>query len=248
MAQRTGSCTVANMAANRNGKSRETKGSYPSGGRIPRVGLMASEELLLDARPHLLYFALHVMWGSGIILAMILGAWAGGWFGDALHYVVLSSLLVWSLWTGWHVLQWWFTHFQITSRRVIWRTGVVARHGVEIPLDRINNVNFHQTIGERLVGAGDLVIESAGSEGQSKFEDIRHPDDVQLLIHKQMEAMRGLGDLDRRGFAPPVGLAPGAVGGQDKGLGDQLEKLMNMRDRGALTEDEFLRAKKRLLD
>ena len=58
------------------------------------------------------------------------------------------------------------TYFVVTSRRVIYRSGVVSKRGVEIPLERINNINFHQRLIDRIIGAGDLDIESAGKDGQ----------------------------------------------------------------------------------
>ena len=79
------------------------------------------------------------------------------------------------------------TYFVVTSRRVIYRTGVLSKRGVEIPLERINNINFHQRIIDRIIGAGDLDIESAGKDGQSHFDFIRHPDGVQHEIYRQME-------------------------------------------------------------
>ena len=83
--------------------------------------------------------------------------------------------------------QWTMTYFVVTSRRVIYRTGVLSKRGVEIPLERINNINFHQRIIDRIIGAGDLDIESAGKDGQSHFDFIRHPDGVQHEIYRQME-------------------------------------------------------------
>ena len=65
---------------------------------------------------------------------------------------------------------------------------MLAKRGVEIPLDRVNNINFSQGIVDRLVGAGTLEIESAGTDGQSRFTDVRHPDGVQQEIYRQMEA------------------------------------------------------------
>ena len=48
--------------------------------------------------------------------------------------------------------QWFTTNFVITSDRVIFRMGVFAKHGIEIPLERVNNVIFHQSILERMLG------------------------------------------------------------------------------------------------
>ena len=57
--------------------------------------------------------------------------------------------LVWVVWLLYKFLAWRRTYFVVTDQRVIYRTGILARHGVEIPLERINNINFHQGIWER---------------------------------------------------------------------------------------------------
>ena len=72
----------------------------------------------------------------------------------------------------------------LTSQRVIFRAGVIARTGIEIPLDRVNNINFHQSIFERMIGAGDLLIESGGEDGLSVFDNIRDPEQVQSFIQR----------------------------------------------------------------
>ena len=81
-------------------------------------------------------------------------------------------------------LKWRRTHFVLTSQRVIFRSGVIARTGVEIPLYRVNNINFHQSIFERMIGAGDLLIESGGEDGLSVFDNIRDPEQVQSFIQR----------------------------------------------------------------
>jgi uncharacterized membrane protein YdbT with pleckstrin-like domain len=126
---------------------------------------------------------------------------------------------------------------------------VVAKFGREIPLERINDVTFSQSLFERLIGAGDLLLESAGEHGQSRFSNIRDPEAVQLEIYRQMEA----NDRRRAGYAatqphpvaadrtptPPT-RPPSAL--------DDLERLADLRDRGAVTEEEFQRKKRDLLD
>jgi uncharacterized membrane protein YdbT with pleckstrin-like domain len=140
-----------------------------------------------------------------------------------------------ALWTLVRYFKWVTTNFVITSDRLIYRSGVLAKHGIEIPLERVNNVNFHQGIFERIIGAGDLLIESGGEDGQQRFTDIRHPERVQNLIHAQMEV-----NEQRRGmpFAAPAA-------GSD--VASQLEKLEGMLERGTLTPAEFESQKRRLL-
>jgi uncharacterized membrane protein YdbT with pleckstrin-like domain len=85
-----------------------------------------------------------------------------------------------------HTLQWSRVHFVVTNQRVIYRSGVIARNGIEIPVRKVNNVSFHQSVIERIVGAGDILIESGGEDGQSLFSDIRDPEQVQNIIQRTL--------------------------------------------------------------
>ena len=150
------------------------------------------------------------------------------------------------------VLRWSTTHFVLTTERLIFRSGVVAKFGREIPLERINDVTFSQSLFERLIGAGDLLLESAGEHGQSRFDNIRDPEAVQLEIYRQMEA----NDRRRAGYAttqPHPAVAdrtptPPTRDPRTPSALDDLERLANLRDRGAVTEEEFQRMKRELLD
>ena len=146
-------------------------------------------------------------------------------------WVTLGAIGVSAIWLVSRYGRWLTTHFVITNRRVIFRTGLLAKRGIEIPIDRVNTVHFRQGVLERLVGAGDLLIESGGETGQQTFTDIRQPDRVQRVIHAEMEAR----ELRGRG---PDGVVD---------VAGQLEKLESMLLRGTLTPEEFDRQKQRLL-
>ena len=53
----------------------------------------------------------------------------------------------------------------VTTDRLIHRHGVLAKHGIEIPLERVNNVLFSQRLFERVLGAGDLIFRQATVKG-----------------------------------------------------------------------------------
>ena len=95
---------------------------------------------------------------------------------------VLSVLSVLNL--ALQTLKWYRTHFVLTSQRVIFQTGVIARKRVEISLHKINLINFHQSVFERLINAGDIVIESGAEDGMETFSDVRDPQSVQAYIHE----------------------------------------------------------------
>jgi uncharacterized membrane protein YdbT with pleckstrin-like domain len=164
--------------------------------------------------------------------------------------VGLLGLAVLGVTVAGRVLRWATTHFVLTTDRLIFRSGVVAKFGREIPLERINDVTFSQSLFERLVGVGDLLLESAGEQGQSRFSNIRDPEAVQLEIYRQMEA----NDRRRAGYATtqphptvPADRTPTPPVRTRSPL-DDLERLADLRDRGAVTEEEFQRMKRELLD
>ena len=204
----------------------------------PKKNLNADETVALDMHPHWWYFAEPAL---ALLAAIAIGIFilvksVSGTGGRVLHWLAIALLAIAAVWLIARYMKWVTTHFVITSHRVIFRQGVVAKSGIEIPLERVNNVNFHQTVLERVFGAGDLLIESGGEDGQQRFTDIRHPDRVQNLVHAQME-----GHAERRaGYAP----APAAMAVD---VAAQLERLEGMMQRGTLTPDEFDTQKRRLL-
>ena len=134
----------------------------------PKHLINEGETVALDLRPHWWFFSRHILTGIPlfiIVIVVLSNTDSGSFGGDSLRWIVGILFLVWAVWLGFKYLDWTYTYFVVTSDRVIYRTGVVSQHGVEIPLERINNINFHQRIFERMIGAGDLDIESAGEQG-----------------------------------------------------------------------------------
>jgi uncharacterized membrane protein YdbT with pleckstrin-like domain len=197
------------------------------------------ETLSLDLRPHWWYFSRNILTGIPLFILLILVFQLGdGTFTDVSKWIVGLVLIAWAVWLTLKYFQWRMTYFVVTSRRVIYRTGVLSKRGVEIPLERINNINFHQRVIDRIIGAGDLDIESAGRDGQSHFDFIRHPDGVQHEIYRQMETRN-----------MPVAMAPSptAPAAPAGGVPEQIEQLARLRDQGHITEAEYEAKKAELL-
>ena len=91
-------------------------------------------------------------------------------------------------------VKWYRTHFVLTSQRVIFQSGVIARKRVEISLHKINLVTFHQSVFERIVNAGDIIVESGAEDGMETFSDVQDPQQVQALIHQWMR--RNIDDVN----------------------------------------------------
>jgi uncharacterized membrane protein YdbT with pleckstrin-like domain len=211
---------------------------------IPDKHLNSGEEVVLDLHPHWWYLAPR---SAALIGAIALGgvvwkalenthAWyatAGRWAAILLIVVTLFTFLA-------RLIQWSNIDFVVTSERCIYRAGVFAKNGIEIPLDRINTVFFNQGVFERIVGAGDLGIESAGENSRQEFSDIAKPSDVQKVIYTEMERYE-LRRQDRLGS-----VVAGATGGGIS-TADELSKLHGLLNNGAITQAEYDAQKSRLL-
>lgn len=225
----------------------------------PRELLNEGEELSLDLRPHWWYFAKNFLGGFFLLILLILiqfipdgSSSASSGSSDSLFYNLnkyiyvlwFFGVLVWGFVMTVAYLQWIFTLFVVTSDRVVFRTGIIAKKGREIPLERVNNINFDQTIFERLIGAGTLEIESAGEDGQSVFRDVRHPDAVQQEIYRCMEA-----NVRKTARYATEGLENMAINNSGPiSIPEQIEKLAQLRDQNIISEAEFMDKRQRLLD
>ena len=90
-------------------------------------------------------------------------------------------------------LRWRTTHYVLTTHRLMTRVGILNHSGRDVPLNRINNAMYEQSLFERIINSGTLVVESAGEDGQQVFRHIPDADQTQQLINRLVE-----GDHDRR--------------------------------------------------
>jgi uncharacterized membrane protein YdbT with pleckstrin-like domain len=148
------------------------------------------EEIVLNLRPHWRRVVVPV-----VVIPIVVGLASYLWFvvpsGSsrnplriAILVVALAVLLWWSL-RPW--LRWLTTRYVLTTRRVVMRTGVIARNGRDVPLTRVNDVSFSHTVVERMFRSGTLVIESAGDRGQVVLVDVPHVESVQRELYALVE-------------------------------------------------------------
>lgn len=210
----------------------------------PEDTLHGNEELVLNLHPHWWTITPSIL---TLGISIVLGIWALTWgsgsaasVGKGFFAVLVIVCLVWF---GIRYVQLITTYFVLTSDRVIYRSGIVAKKGVEIPLDSVNAIHFEQKIWERMLGLGDLKVDSASIAGTSEFENVRHPDKVQNEIYIQMEH-----NENRKFDRVSQGINAHAAPAAGPSLAEQISQLGDLLAKGHITEAEFQAKKAELLN
>jgi uncharacterized membrane protein YdbT with pleckstrin-like domain len=206
----------------------------------PEDALAAHEKLVLNLHPHPWVLAGP---SAVLVLAVAAGAAVAAWTDVAALAIIAAVAIVAA--AGWFLSRfavWYATYFVLTSDRVMYRAGVFSQRSIEMPLDNVNTVLSDQSVFERLLRIGDIEIESASKDGSQKFEDIRRPADVRKEIYVQKE------ENDNRKYDRMGDAAHHSSSGGGDSITDQINRLADLRDRGAISEDEFQAKKTELLN
>ncbi|MES1160296.1 MAG: PH domain-containing protein, partial [Bacteroidota bacterium] len=166
------------------------------------------------------------------------------------HYgwiaAVLGLLFCLIKYYSWKVNIWVVTNF-----RVIDETGLISHYAKESPLDKINNVSYDQTVAGRLFNFGHVEIQTAAEVGATDYYNVNHPKRLKDTItaaqsaykdfQSNAQALQMAAAINNTRPAAPAGTSAPAIAAE-------LEKLFDLKQKGAITEEEYLRAKNRLLN
>jgi uncharacterized membrane protein YdbT with pleckstrin-like domain len=96
-------------------------------------------------------------------------------------------------------LRWLTTTYTFTNRRFVARSGVLAREGRTVPLDRIAGIDVEMGLLDRLLGCGTLIVSDAGEDGRLELHDIPRVEEVQSRVADEVHRLR---HDDRFGLDP----------------------------------------------
>ena len=159
-------------------------------GMVHDASLADDEQEVLRLHPHWktlirpLLLAVIVVAAALVVEAVIPAGSAAAAERLAAAAVAILALM---LWLTVPVLRWRTTTYELTTRRLRVRAGIITRHGRDIPLARINDVSFEKGPLDRLLGCGRLVVESAGEHGQIVLTEIPHVEYVHATLFRLVE-------------------------------------------------------------
>lgn len=169
----------------------------------PKSNLVEGERIIIHSHPH--WKALIAPVFFLVVISALVGAgwtWANSqsWSDGAELAVMIVLGVAWLVVAVYFffapVISWATTHFVVTNRRVMYRTGILTRSGIDIPMNRINTVQFRHGLIDRMFRTGTLVIESASDDPLS-FDDIPRVERVHSLLYQEVSDSQDNDDDDR---------------------------------------------------
>ena len=152
--------------------------------------LTEGEEFVLQLHPHwktLLrpFFILIVTLAAALALLILLPAGADP---PVVRIIIGAVALLLSIvFFAVPIARWRTTSYELTTRRLRLRSGIVSRSGRDFPLIRISDVSFQHGLIDRILGCGKLIVESAGEHGQLVLNEIPHVQRVQSTLFQLVE-------------------------------------------------------------
>ncbi len=137
-----------------------------------------------------------VLLGPVFVLVLALGVAAFvNRMGDS-DSAEIMHLVVWVLaglvifwWVVRPLVDWITTTYTFTNRRFMKRSGLIAKEGRTIPLNRISGVDFEIGVVDRIFGCGTLVVSDASELGRVELDDIPRVEQVQMKVAEELHKL-----------------------------------------------------------
>ena len=203
-----------------------------------RTELKKEEKILVIIRQHWLKLALPFFaWLLAAVLLILFAGTTG-----------LIITLITALYPMYEYLNWKNNLWCVTNLRVVDESGFFSRYSKESPLDKINNVEYDQSIWGRLLGYGNVDIQTAAEMGETTYQLIHHPKLLKDTITlAQEEYKKAQITKQATQLAEAIVKSTASTQPSQQMIADELQKLFNLFQQGAITQEEYLAQKSKLI-
>ena len=185
--------------------------------------------------------------------------------GTALGWIALASLVAGLVLFFLHAWRWWAQDYIVTNRRIMKVEGVFNKHAADSSLEKINDAVLVQGVIARMLGYGDLDILTAADSAIDRYRMLASAATfkIEMLNRKHALDLEIGGSAptppvrtDRPAQSPPPAPIPVPAQPAEPGAGEAddpetitrtLAQLSDLRDRGAITAEEYEAKKRELL-
>jgi len=157
------------------------------------VSVQRSETMLYSGHPSwrsMLDFHLAGLLAAGV--AGVIGKLASGW---GIAVAAFAAVLALSVLVGF--IRRMSTHYTVTDRRLHIRRGILSRTEQHTTLDRVQNVETHQTLLERILRIGTVHFDTAATDDSDfSFEGVASPRQVVAAVDAAAQAAAAASPAD----------------------------------------------------
>ena len=207
-----------------------------------RTPLQKGEKVLLITRPSWITMIIPAF----IALVGLVVAYFIDFFGWGLAISIPALLYFLYKYLSWRVNIW-----GVTNYRVIDETGLINHFAKESPLEKINNVSYDQSLFGRIFNYGHVEIQTAAEIGSTDYHDVHGPKLLKDTITLAQADYKTLQLTNQAAhLANAMGMHKGHLSqsGNSPSLASELEKLFELKQKGVLSEEEYNKAKSRILN
>jgi uncharacterized membrane protein YdbT with pleckstrin-like domain len=202
-----------------------------------RTNLKKDEKLLIIIRQHWIKLVLpFLVW----LLVSIILLW---WLHNATALIIILLL---ALYPAIEYINWKYNLWAVTNLRVVDESGFFTRYSKESPLDKINNVEYDQPILGRIFGYGNVDIQTAAEMGETKYQLIHHPKLLKDTITHAQEEYKKM-QINNQATQLAQAIAKNNPAPSQQMVADELHKLFELFQKGAITQEEYAAQKNKLL-
>lgn len=202
-----------------------------------KTKLKAGEEIVLELHPHWFTMMLPIfITALGVVGGILLASVSP-------FFIILPIIVI--LYFLFKVLQRNNNIWVVTNLRVIDEEGVLSNKSKESPLDKINNINYRQSFWGKIFGYGDVQIQTAAEIGSTNYSMVSSPKRLKDTITQMQEEYKE-SQIKRQASE----LANAMVNSRQNQIDvpTELERLFDLMQKGAITEEEYNIRKQKLLD
>lgn len=203
-----------------------------------RTVLKKDEKILLIIRQHWIRLVLPIfVWLVAAVLLIVFAGTTG-------FIITLAA----ALYPVFEYLNWKNNLWCVTNLRVVDETGFFSRYSKESPLDKINNIEYDQNIWGRILGFGNVDIQTAAELGETTYELIHHPKLLKdTITHAQEEYKKAQISNQATQLAQAIAKSTVAAQPSQQMIADELQKLFNLYQQGGITQEEYQVQKVKLI-
>ena len=205
-----------------------------------RTQLKNDEKILIIIRQHWIKLALPIF--AWLLLAVLLIL-----FLDK-PGMVLIVVLVTAIYPLYEYINWKYNLWCVTNMRVVDESGFFTRYSKESPLDKINNVEYDQSVMGRLFGYGNVDIQTAAELGETTYNLIHHPKLLKDTITLAQEEYKKIQITNQANqLAEAIARTNPVAHASQQMIADELHKLFELMQKGAITQEEYVAQKNKLI-